>query len=144
MYCLSLIATPVNLEALAAIRLNDAVLLLQNERYSSAYYLSGYAIELSLKACIAKSFQPNAIPDKTFVNKIYEHNLVSLFSLAGLMIEFEDARKANAQLEAAWGIVSKWTEVSRYQLWDGFIASNMVEAVINPQHRVYQWVKNHW
>lgn len=136
--------TKVDLETLAEMRLNDAILLLQNERYSSAYYLSGYAVELGLKACIAKAFQPNAIPDKAFVNDIYTHHLESLYGLAGLKKEFQDARKINTQLDAAWGIVNQWTEASRYHIWDRFFASDMVQAVIEPQHGVYQWVKNHW
>ena len=62
--------TKADLEALATTRLEDAQILLQAQRASSAYYLAGYAIELALKACIAKSFLPNVIPDKAFVTEI--------------------------------------------------------------------------
>ncbi len=51
--------TKADLEALAETRLEDSIFLLQAGRSSSAYYLAGYAVELALKACIAKSFQPN-------------------------------------------------------------------------------------
>src|SRR5213595_801683 len=77
--------TKADLEALAEVRPADSFFLLQAERASSAYYLAGYAVELALKACIAKSFQPNAIPDKAFVNKIYSHSLEKLLGLAGLL-----------------------------------------------------------
>ena len=67
--------TKEDLEALSETRLQDAILLLESGRASSAYYLAGYAVELALKACIAKSFHPNAIPDKAFVNEIYTQQL---------------------------------------------------------------------
>lgn len=56
--------TKPDLEALSIVRLDDAKLLFQSGRYSGAYYLSGYAVELAIKACIARVFQANAIPDK--------------------------------------------------------------------------------
>ena len=38
------------IEALAYAKLKDAEILLDNQRFDSAYYLAGYAIELLLKA----------------------------------------------------------------------------------------------
>ena len=106
--------TKADLEALAETRLEDSILLLSAGRASSAYYLAGYAVELALRACIAKSFQPNAIPDKAFVNEIYQHSLEKLLSVAGLLQDFNAESKANPSLAAAWGIASKWKETSRY------------------------------
>jgi len=85
--------TKADLEALAETRLKDAILLLQAGRSSSAYYLAGYAVELALKACVAKAFQPNAIPDKAFVNEIYTHSLEKLLSTAGLLPVFRQTLK---------------------------------------------------
>ena len=133
-----------DLEKLAQVRLDDAVLLFQNGRHSSAYYLAGYAIELSLKACIAQSFQPNIIPDKAFVNAIYTHSLNDLLKTAGLFPEFQNAQQADAQLAAAWGIVSNWTEASRYEMWDPITAATLLTAIQDPQHGVFQWLKKHW
>ena len=42
----------VDLHAIAAARLNDAKVLLENERTDGAGYICGYAIELALKARI--------------------------------------------------------------------------------------------
>ena len=70
--------TKNDLERLAQIRLEDALFLFAANRSSSAYYLAGYAVELALKACIAKLIQPNVIPDKAFINAIYTHKLDSL------------------------------------------------------------------
>lgn len=136
--------TKADLEALAEARLRDAILLLQQGRASSAYYLAGYSVELGLKACVAKAFQPNAIPDKAFVNEIYTHSLEKLLSTAGLLATFSADSKTDPQLAAAWGIASKWTESSRYALWDDITATNLIAAISDPQHGVFQWVKKHW
>jgi|SRR5215471_11630024 len=136
--------TKVDLEALATTRLEDAILLLRAGRSSSAYYLAGYAVELALKACVAKTFQPNAIPDKAFVNEIYTHSLEKLLSMAGLLQLFSADSRTDPQLGAAWGIASKWTESSRYLLWDSISASSLISAIADPDHGVFQWVKRHW
>lgn len=136
--------TKADLEALAETRLEDSIFLLRAGRASSASYLAGYAVELALKACIAKSFQPNAIPDKAFVNEIYQHSLEKLLGVAGLLQDFNVDSKANPSLAAAWGIASKWTETSRYLLWDAISAGSLVGAIGDPQHGVFQWVKRHW
>jgi len=136
--------TKTDLERLAQLRLDDALILLHASRCSSAYYLAGYAVELALKACIAALVQPNTIPDKAFVNSVYTHNLNSLLSLAGLRPEFDHDSNADLQLATYWAIVSNWSEDSRYQLWDPFAAASLLEAVHEPNHGVFQWVKKHW
>ena len=42
------------LQALAEGKLDDALLLLRNNRCSNAYYLAGYALELGFKAAACK------------------------------------------------------------------------------------------
>ncbi len=128
--------TKTDLEALAETRLQDAILLFREGRASSAYYLAGYAVELALKACVAKAFQPNAIPDKAFVNEIYTHSLEKLL--------FSVDSKTDPELAAAWGIASKWTESSRYLLLDTISAGSLIGAIGDPNHGVFQWVKKHW
>lgn len=136
--------TKADLEALANVRLDDSLTLLNAGKASSAYYLAGYAIELALKACIAKSFQAQVIPDKVFVAAIYTHSLESLMSTAGLLPQFRIDSRTDPQFAAAWGIVSKWTEGSRYELWDPISAATLIQAINDPQHGVFQWVKKHW
>ncbi len=58
-----------DLETLAKLRLDDAEFLLAASKYSSVYYLAGYAVELALKASIAKLFLPLTIPDKGLVER---------------------------------------------------------------------------
>lgn len=136
--------TKADLEKLAQLRLDDALYLLQASRSSSAYYIAGYAVELGLKACIAKLMQPNVIPDKAFVTAIYTHRLESLVSTAGLLPEFNADLKADPQFAANWAVASKWNEESRYELWDPVAAATLVAAISDPRCGVFQWVKKHW
>lgn len=136
--------TKTDLEKLAQVRLEDSLFLLQAGRSSSAYYIAGYAVELALKACISKLIQPNIIPEKAFVNAIYTHRLDNLLSIAGLLPEFNADAKADADFAAYWAIASKWTEDSRYEFWDPMSAATLLQAIHEPNHGVFQWVKKHW
>jgi hypothetical protein len=136
--------TKNDLQRLAEIRLEDAILLLQNKKTSSAYYLAGYAVELALKACAAKLFQNNAIPDKNLVNALYTHSLENLMATSGLLPELKTTIKNDPVFGANWGIVTKWTESSRYEFWDIMAATTLILAITNKNHGVFPWVKNHW
>lgn len=106
--------------------------------------MAGYAVELGLKASIAGLFQANVIPEKPFVNAVYSHKLDELLGLSGLKKQFQDDRLADQILDAAWGVASKWTETSRYEMRDQFAAASMIEAVGDKNHGVLQWLKRHW
>lgn len=136
--------TKSDLQCLAQVRLEDAILLSRSNRCSSAYYLAGYAVELALKARIASLFQPDAIPDLSFVKAIYTHRFDTLLSSAGLKAEFDQATKSDPQLAAYFALASNWTEESRYAFWDAFAADALVEAVAEPTHGVFQWIKKYW
>ena len=51
-------------QRLALLRVKESRALLQRGFYKGAYYLSGYAVECALKACIAKKTQRHEFPDK--------------------------------------------------------------------------------
>ena len=67
----------------------DAETLLKNGRWSSAYYLAGYAVECGLKACIAKQFREHQFPDLDTVKKSYTHSLVDLLRVSELAGELK-------------------------------------------------------
>jgi hypothetical protein len=124
--------------------LDDAILLLRANRSSSAYYLAGYSVELALKACIAKLVQSDTIPEKAFVNAIYTHKLDSLLATAGLRPQFDADTKADPQFAAYWAITNNWSEDSRYEVWDPISAATLLQAIADPSHGVFQWVKRYW
>jgi len=133
-----------DLQTLSVDRLSDAQVLFQAGRFSSAYYLSGYSVELAIKACIAGVFQANAIPDKAFVNAVYSHKLDELLGIAGLKTKLAEDMRDDAALSVGWGIASKWREDSRYKLWDQFAAESIINSIADEKHGVLQWLKRHW
>ena len=107
----------IELQAIARERLGDAQALLRESRWSAAYYLAGYAIELALKACIANQFLAGQIPDK---------------------------RDANPILAAFWVPTSQWRETSRYESHSEKKARALVDAIADPTHGVFAWLTKHW
>ena len=136
--------TRSDLQRLAQLRLEDAILLLKANRSSSAYYLAGYSVELALKACIAKLVQPDTIPEKAFINAVYTHKLDNLMATAGLRPQFDADTKADQQFAAYWIITNNWSEDSRYEFWDPISATTLLQAITDPSHGVFQWVKQYW
>ncbi|MFZ7945895.1 HEPN domain-containing protein [Neobacillus sp. 19] len=123
-------------QELALIRLHDAKVLLDNECYDGAYYLSGYVIECALKACIAKKTKKFDYPDKKLIDKIYTHDLTKLLSVVG--INLDEATKIK------WTIVKDWSEQDRYKRHVEEEARNIYEAVANSKEGVLVWIKQHW
>ena len=133
-----------DLEALSAVRIREATLLFQSKLYSGAYYLAGYAVELAIKACIAKHIRTGVIPDRSFVNRIYRHNLDDLLGLAGLKEALNNDIKTDPQLGGNWGVACDWSEESRYSAWDAVNATALILAIDDPNHGILQWLKKHY
>ena len=133
-----------DLQRLCQVRLEDATLLMQAKKSSSAYYLAGYAVELAIKACISRMFQSDVIPDKGFVNAVYTHNLEALMNMSGLLPELKARMKEDAVFGSLWGVVSKWNESSRYEFWDPVSAATLLSAIVDEEHGVLPWLKTHW
>ncbi len=139
--------TPISrtdLQLLAMTRMEDAHALLKGNRFSGAYYLAGYAIELGLKACIAKTITAETIPPKAFINGIYTHDLQQLVAHAGLKPLLDKDLKKNPVLNGNWMQAFQWNEKSRYKNWAEKQARSMVDAIGSDSDGVLQWVKNHW
>ena len=133
-----------DLKVLSQTRIDDATLLYQAGRFSSAYYLAGYAIELAIKVCISRFFQAGVIPDKKLVNATYTHDLETLINIAGLKPILQTQLKKDAQFSTYWGIVCQWNEQSRYCMTDSMPAAHLIESINDPEHGVLQWLKQHW
>ena len=133
-----------DLQAYAQAKLDDACILLQNGRYSNAYYLAGYTVELGLKACIAAQITAETIPDKAFINKILNHQFPVLIGLAGLATELQDQIDKDPVFGANWAIVSEWSPDARYDPKDVTSAQAIITAIAHPESGVLQWIKTHW
>jgi HEPN domain-containing protein len=134
------------LRQLAIDRVEDARILLDNGRWTAAYYLVGYAVETGLKACILKFVEETGVifTDKKFSEKCWTHRFGELVTQANLTPKRGLDRGANPTLDAHWGVVETWTEVSRYEQQSEAEARSLYEAVTNDPDGVLRWIQRHW
>jgi HEPN domain-containing protein len=128
---------------LAEEKLADANHLLAGGRWGNAYYLAGYAVELALKACIAKTFKAETIPDKALVNATYSHDFTNLVGTAGLTADLK-SKQARQAFEINWGVVVRWSEESRYESKGEQDAKDLIAAIEDATDGVLAWIKAHW
>jgi len=129
-------------ESLAGRRPQEARILLDAGQWSDAYYLGGYAVEFLLKACIAKQFVSEDIPDWQAVKSIFVHDLTKLLNLAKLKPDLEMRKKVSYKFSANWELVERWNEQARYRSIDEIDAKYMLEAVCDPDDGVYEWIRS--
>jgi hypothetical protein len=130
---------------LARIRLKETRALLLNGHYAGAYYLGGYVIECGLKACIAKKTRRHEFPpEKKVVEDIYTHELPKLLRAAGLRESLEKSMQKDRILEVNWNEALKWSEKSRYHVRSQSEARELYSAIVNKQHGVLRWIRQHW
>ena len=133
-----------DLQRLAEGKLADAVLLFENRRFTNAYYLAGYAVELGLKACVARQIVAQTIPDKDCINRVFTHSFKSLVGMAGLQEEFKTRELADSVFAANWAVVSEWSPDFRFTSVDATSAQVMLAAVSDSQSGVMAWIRLHW
>lgn len=132
------------LQAIAEAKLRDGLLLLENRRWSNAYYIAGYSVEIGLKACIARQMGAEAFPDKKFVDKIFTHELGQLIGLAGLTQDLKQHEQDNGEFATNWAIVAQWSEQTRYETVDQYTAQIFIAAIIDEKAGVFPWIRNFW
>ncbi len=138
------------IEALAYTKLSDAEYLLAGDRFDSAYYLAGYAIELLLKARVCKTLgipdffdfdntERKKLKNESVIMKIYKvHDYVQLLILSGIYTEFNDELEANELFMFHWSSVVKWNESSRYLTGRN---SRYVKDFITSVKEVMSWIQ---
>lgn len=132
-------------QRLAEERLRDATVLLDQRRYSAAYYLAGYAVECALKACIAKQTMRHDFPPRRrYIEEIYTHEALRLVKALDLLAELELMKRADSVFDANWLFVLAWTEQSRYLIHTREAATALVQAVGDQDHGVLQWIRRYW
>lgn len=136
--------TRADLQKLADEKLSDAQILFNAKSWSNAYYLAGYAVELAIKACIAKSFKADTVPDKDLVIKTYSHEFPKLIGTAGLTAELQKQVQSSQDFGTAWGVVNEWSPDDRYRSSSEQDAKELIEAISDATHGVLVWIKTHW
>jgi hypothetical protein len=132
------------LRATAQAKLDDAIILLNNGRYSNAYYLAGYAVEIGLKACIAAQVAAETIPDKSFIQKILKHEFPVLIGLAGLAPALRDQQDKDANFAAYWAVCAEWSPDKRYEPVDPTSSQLLISAIAEKKSGVLEWIKLYW
>ncbi len=133
------------LQQLAELRLEDAEALIASGRWAAAYYLLGYCLECALKACVARQFRTDEVPDRKLVNAFYTHRLDELLSISGAKSEFEALAGRDSNFVRNWNTAQDWNEAARYDLLiSESLARKMYEAVTNTTSGVLPWLKTQW
>ena len=132
-------------ESLVDVRVKEAKLLLENNRYEGAYYLLGYALECAIKACIAKNVKKHDFPDKDLVNKSYTHKLKDLLGVAGLKQKLEEKAKKDEEFSLNWAVAQGWSESARY--WHTIeekTVKDFFSATMHEESGILKWLKSWW
>jgi hypothetical protein len=129
---------------LARIRLREARVLIESGCFDGGYYLSGYAVECALKACIAKQTRRHDFPDKERVSKSYSHDLGKLVEVAGLRVLLDQEQQRNPPFSAKWNTLKDWSAERRYTLNSRREAYVLYRAITARQNGVMQWLRQYW
>lgn len=121
---------------LSKIRIDDAGVLYENDRYDAAYYLAGYAVECALKARIIRRLEGYFPPKQN----LYIHDLDKLHEVAGLKAVFEKKAAQDKSFRASWRTVKDWSEESRYDIHDRRAAKEILESA----SEVVRCLKKYW
>ncbi|MBV8543100.1 MAG: hypothetical protein JO093_10270 [Acidobacteria bacterium] len=115
------------LRAISAARLQDAIVLLANDRLDSAAYLCGYAVELALKARICMTLNWDGFPQTRSefegFSSFKTHRLDVLLILSG-----EEQRIKEEQFNE-WSAIVTWDPEARYKAV-GHFARDQVEVMV--------------
>lgn len=133
------------LQTLANSRLEEGRILLANNQWTGAYYLTGLAVECALKACLARAVKEHDYPDKKFVSGMYQHNLQNLLALdAALLANLQADMTLDSKLEANWKTVKDWDDEKRYDIVDEQEAKGLYDAAAEVGAGVMPWIKGRW
>jgi hypothetical protein len=139
--------TRIEWQQLAERWLVDARRLLDDHRWSAAYYLAGYAVECGLKSCVLVRIaaSPEVIfDDRKYSEKCWTHSLLELVRLADLEAARAADSVANKALGQNWMVVKDWSEIARYKTTSHQKAKKLYDAITDNTNGVMQWIKIRW
>ncbi len=136
--------TKTEIESLTRQRIKEAKLLLDNRYYNGAYYLAGYALEFALKSCILKNIRKQTIPERSFLNNFYTHDLFILLKTAGVETAKNTEATRDSNFDTNWRIVKDWNESSRYKTFTKAEATQLYLATTQKYGGVLRWIQQYW
>ncbi|MBF0495922.1 MAG: HEPN domain-containing protein [Deltaproteobacteria bacterium] len=139
--------TIYELKELANIRLEEVKSLFASELYDGAWYLTGYVVEMALKACICRTLDLDEYPEEGELSRSFKtHRLDILLTLSGLGRKLSQDANNNLRLLENWSGITEWNESIRYSPV-GTIQKEQVEKIISSledEDGVFTWIKKHW
>ncbi len=138
-------ATYDELKDLAGLRLREAEALFAAGMYEGAAYISGYVVELALKARICRLLDVADYPDKGELKRVYAvHDLEQLLLLAGLRRTLDPM---NQPLFDNWSTAAPWKPERRYAAMGSVNrqdAEDILNAIRDGNHGVLTWITTLW
>jgi hypothetical protein len=143
---MALATNQLEFQQLARRRLLEAKTLIEQGHYAGAYYLTGYAVECGLKACVCRrQMKSGVFPERDFSRELYTRDLEKLVRLADLDSERWAWTQKHPKFGARWATVARWKEDKRYEMSvSSADANDSYRAVTAPKLGVLTWLKRHW
>jgi|SRR4030095_751704 HEPN domain-containing protein len=102
-----------DLKAVSRGRLKDALVLQRAGRFDGAVYISGFAVEIALKARACRTLKWSGFPETasefTALQLFKTHNLEVLLKLSGT------ENKIRTKFLTEWSVLVRWNPASRYR-----------------------------
>ena len=136
-------STRKDFQELARVHLRAARALLRKRLWQSAYYLTGYAVECGLKACIAKQARRHDFPTRN-TKDIYTHELPKLLQSAGLLPALRAEEAAESRIAVSWTTVKDWGPTSRYDLTVPESAARDLYRAVAGRNGAMRWIRQRW
>jgi hypothetical protein len=138
-------ATRSDMKRLARLRLREAEALFDAKLYDGCVYLTGYVLELALKARVCKVLgvaeYPAGSDERSF---FHTHNFDRLRLLGGLRF---DLATVHPDLMTNWAIVAQWKPEWRYDplgTQDQNSARGALNALRDVPYGVLTWISKRW
>ncbi|MBG9378781.1 hypothetical protein I5907_21290 [Panacibacter sp. DH6] len=148
--------SPAEIIKLAWQRLDEAEVLINNNKCDGAFYLAGYSVELMLKAKICERLGiPNLFNDGdrnlNLIQGISEvrkavktHNLFILLIFSGLKLDFDNEKASNILLARTNSLLfTAWDENARYKPCGHFKATDVQKLItlLKDPKGILKWIE---
>lgn len=136
-----------DLKTMAVAKLASVRALLESGHYDDAYYLSGYVLEIALKARICKIIDAD-YPENGEISKAFKtHKFDTLVKLAGLERRLDRQKNSGGPaFSTNWSILGLWNETDRYTCGQRNKQDvlDILDALEHPKDGIFTWIKKTW
>lgn len=128
------------LNKISRARIKDARILFKNGAYDGSLYISGYAIEIALKAIICKNLSLSGIPHTAEefgrIARLRTHNLEDLLKQTPNNVSM----KIKSSYLGEWSSVLKWNPDMRYAPIRGTKMKQEADGAIHSSQKILRFL----